>query len=265
MKLITTLILVLSVIFTNCRREKEKNNNGLGLLLLLAASNRGLTGSQSTAEVFANNSSVTSEDSAEASSGVSGSSSKAFTYSGTNLGGTLTISNEVYDCFLGGTITFNGSNTFIADGTDVYNRTTTLTNGTRTITYDNCVVSSSVTINSGTLTFTQLAPDSGTTSMKTEVISGTTSSGTLRRTLTNWKGTLKGSMTVTLTGRRGTGTGTIEHDHTIVLPSRVRTWTLINGRVFKPVLVSRSGTLTGTTTINGTKYTINKTLDVNLD
>jgi hypothetical protein len=266
MKLISLITLLISLsTFNNCRKEEKKNNNGSLLLLLALASRSSSASTQENAEAYANNASITSEDSAESGSGVQGSSSKAFTYSGDSLGGTMTITDEIYDCWLGGTITFNGSSTFSATSTDFYNRTTTLSNSNRTISYNGCKVSNFVTINSGAITFTQVSSDSGSTTMETKVISGTTSSGTLQRTLTNWKGTVKGSMTIAVTGRRGSGTYTIQHDHTLVLPSRVRTWTLVNGKVRSPQLVSRTGTLTGSTTVNGTKYTINKSLDVNID
>ena len=266
-------ILLISILL-GCREEKE-NNSGRNALLLLALNRRStstvaLTGSQTNAELMADNSSVSNEDSAESGAmGVSNASTnileKAITLTGSATSGTVTITNESFDCPSGGNIVFDGAQTFTSSSSDFYNRTSTLTNGTRKITYNNCVVSSSLTINSGSITFTQVTPDSGSTTMETAITSGSTSSGTLRRTLTNLKATIKGSMTVTVTGRRGSGTGTIEHDHTLVLTSRIRNWTLTNGRVSKPILVSRQGTLTGTTKINSTSYTINRTIDVNID
>lgn len=265
MKITALSLALLSILFTaDCRKTEKKKNGGAIALLLLAASRNSLTGSQTSAEFMANSSSVSGEDSAESGSmGIS--NTKAVSFSGTSTGGTISNSSETFDCALGGTVSFEGTQDFTADGTDFYNRTTTLTNGSRKITYDNCAVSASLTINSGSITFTQLTADSGSTTMKTQVTSGTTASGTLQRTLSNLKASVKGSMTVTVSGRRGTGTGTIEHDHTLVLTSRVRNWTLTNGKVSKPVLQSRQGTLTGTTTINGKAYTISKSLDVTIE
>ncbi len=265
MKITALSLALLSVLFTaDCRRTEKKNNNGALALLLLASYRKTLAGSQATAEFMANSSSVSGEDSAESGSmGVS--NTKAVTFSGTQTAGTISNSSETFDCALGGTVSFEGTQDFTADGTDFYNRTTTLTNGSRKITYDNCAVSATLTINSGSITFTQLTPDSGSTTMKTQVISGTTTSGTLQRTLSNLKATVKGSMAVTVSGRRGTGTGTIEHNHTLILTGRVRNWTLTSGKVSKPSLQSRQGTLTGTTTINGKAYTISKSLDVNVE
>jgi hypothetical protein len=267
-------ILLLLSILLGCREEKE-DNSARNALLLLALSRRStstvaLTGSQTNAELMADSSSISNEDSAETGAmGVSNVSSsvleRAISLSGTATNGTVTITNDSFDCPSGGTVSFEGTQSFSSASSDFYNRTSTLTNGTRRVTYTNCVISSSLTINSGSITFTQVSPDSGSTTMETAVTSGSTTSGTLRRTLTNLKATIKGSMTVTVTGRRGTGTGVIEHDHTLVLSSRVRNWTLTNGRVSRPTLVSRQGTLTGTTKINSTSYTINKTIDVNID
>lgn len=265
------LILSVILLLVNCPKEKN-NRSGVGLLLLSLNRNQTTTfpSNQSTAEIFSSSANLTSDDSSEQGSMAQSNGSnqlleKAVSITGNSLSGTITLTDESYECFLGGTVTFNGSQTFNSSSSEIFNRTTTISNGTRTITYNNCQVSSTTTINSGTLTLTQLNPDSGTTTMETAIISGTTASGTLRRTLNNLKTSVTGTINVTATGRRGSGSANIIINQTATITSRVREWTITNSRVSRPRLVTRTGSITGTVSIGGTSYNINRTLDVNID
>ena len=244
-------------------QKNENDNKNLGSLLLLYALRNNLTGSQTVADAFANASSLSGEDATE--NGAMGDSSsvsssiqdKSIVFSN----GKLTITNESVECNNGGSITFSGSqNISVSNRTDFYNKTTTFTNGSRSITYSNCIVSGALTINSGTLTISQQTADSGSTTLVSQISSGSSTSGILKRTLNNMKSSIQGTLNVTLTTTRGTSTGDLTIDQVLTLTSRVRTWTITNGKVSKPSLESRSGTLTGSVTISGTKYTIQKTI-----
>ncbi len=266
------LILGLIFLLVNCPKEENKRD-GRGLLLLALNRNQSQTtfpNNQSTAEIFSSSANLTSDDSSEQGSmaqanGAAQILERAISLTGNSLAGTITITDESYECLLGGTVTFNGSQTFTSASSDIFNRTTTISNGTRTITYNNCQVSTTTTINSGTLTLTQSAPDTGTTTMQTEITSGTNASGTLRRTLSNLKTSVVGTINVTASGRRGSGTANIVINQTATITSRVREWTITNSRVSRPRLISRTGSISGTVSIGGTSYTINRTLDVNID
>lgn len=269
----TIIYLIFLLVFTNCREEKKRNNNGLIALLALRSTSQANTfpSSQTTAELFSTNINLTSDDSAEqgsmrSTSNVSTNSlERAISFTGDINSGTITLSDESFNCLLGGTVSFSGAQTFTSPTSDVFNRTVTITNGTRTITYNKCAVSSSTVINSGSLVLTQLSPDMGTTTLQSAVITGSTTSGTLQRTLINLKTTVKGTINVTITGRRGSGTTDMTIDQTATITNRVRNWTLINSRVSSPNLISRSGTIVGTVTIGSTQYSINRSLDVNTD
>jgi hypothetical protein len=267
MKILLLFILLITI---DCTRKEPRKPNGGLLLLGLSRSSAQFPNNQSTAEIFSSSANLTSDDSSEQGSMAQTNGSSQFlgrvvSISGNSQNGTITITNESYECFLGGTVTFNGSQTFTSPGADIFNRTTTISNGTRTISYSSCQVSSTTTINSGTLTLNQIAPDSGSTTMETQISSGSTSSGTLRRTLSNLKTTVTGTINVTASGARGSGSANITINQTATITNRVRDWTILNSRVSRPRLISRTGNITGTVSINGTSYNVNRTLDLNID
>ena len=140
-----------------------------------------------------------------------------------------------------------------------------MTNGTRTISYTSCKITERLTLTSGSIIIAQQTPDSGSTTKVSEITSGSSTSGTLKRTLNNLKSTVKGTLSASYTGLLGgTTTYSMTFDTITKLTSRVMTYTLTNGSITNPKLVSRSGTVTGTVTIGSTPYTISKTISTDL-
>lgn len=278
-----TVVALIFVLFTGCQQEPEEKKtlginqdllllsliSGQNILSTLFAGSTGIgsgTGSQIVANLFANGASLTGENSTESGSmGVSTNSTnsaRAVTFSN----GKITLTDETFDCPSGGTITFSGSQDIsVTSRTDFYNKTTTMTNGTRTISYTSCKISDSLTLTSGTITVAQQTPDSGSTTMVSAITSGTSTSGTLRRTLSNFKGTVKGTLNASYVGAAGrTTTYSMTLDLASTITSRVMTYTLVSGSITSPRLVSRSGAVAGTVTIGTTPYTISKTLSTDL-
>jgi hypothetical protein len=267
------ICLLFLLLCTNCREEKKSNGKVIIAMLALRSSSQASSfpASQTTAELFSANINLTSDDSAEQGSMRSTSNvsanhlDRAISFTGDINSGTITLTDESFNCLFGGNVSFSGAQTFSSSTSEVFNRTSTITNGTRTITYNKCAVSSSTIINSGSLVLTQLSPDSGSTTLQTAIIAGTTTSGTLQRTLSNLKTSVKGTINVTITGRRGAGTSDMIIDQTATITNRVRNWNLTNSRVSAPNLISRSGTIVGSLTVGSTQYTINRSLDVNTE
>ncbi|MCX7998029.1 MAG: hypothetical protein N3A69_03635 [Leptospiraceae bacterium] len=254
------IIFTIPFLLFSCKKSEEKTNKTalVGLLLLNRPKSLG-AGSQTLAEYFGDSSALTSEDSIE--SGASGSTGgvRSFSSEITSGSGSVTITNEEFNCRLGGTVTFSGSQTLTVNSrTSPQVFSLTLSNGFRKIQYKDCKVSLGLTINSGEITIEQTSP----ATLQSEVESG---SNIVRRTLNNLNATVKGNLNLTLSGRRGSGTATVDIDQTLTLTQRVREWTLSFGRLRFPVLKSRQGSLTGTVTVNGKSYNINKSLDVNVE
>jgi len=160
-----------------------------------------------------------------------------------------------------GKVRFDGEQGIsVVSRTSPQNFTLNLTSGTRTITYEDCKVSSVLTINSGSITTTQTSTNTTLDSQANSTSVGSK----VTRTLSNFTASIKGKLNVTIQGRRGSGTGEIEIDRTLTLTNRVREWTITNtGRLGSPNIVSRSGNLKGTVKIGGKSYTIEKSLDFN--
>lgn len=272
-------IILLALIFslisrcTSESQEKEKKRLSQEELLLtlysqglLSSLFGGGNGSLTVANLFANSTSYSGENASESGSmGVSSNSTNSIrgvTFSN----GQLTLTGETFDCPSGGSITFSGSQDIsVTNRTDFYNKTTTMTNGTRTISYTSCKITERLTLTSGSIIIAQQTPDSGSTTMVSEITSGSSTSGTLKRTLNNLKSTVKGTLSASYTGLLGgTTTYSMTFDTITKLTSRVMTYTLTNGSITNPKLVSRSGTVTGTVTIGSTPYTISKTISTEL-
>lgn len=252
------------LVLTNCKNpeDNKSRNTILGLLLLNRTQSLG-KGSQSIAEYFGDSSALTSEDAIE--SGASGSTGGTRSFSSTieSGTGTVTITNEELNCRLGGKIIFSGQQTFTVNSRispQVF--TLNLSGGSRKIQYENCKISPSLTINSGEINIEQTSPN---TTLISEVsfVDGNT---VIKRTLNNLRSTTKGTINVTLSGSRGSGTAEIQIDQTLTLIQRVREWSVSPlGRLRNPTLKSRQGSITGTITVNGNVYNINKSLDVNVE
>lgn len=254
------VVLTIPFLLFSCKKSEEKTNKTalVGLVLLNGPKSLG-AGSQTLAEYFGDASSVIAEDLVESGAAGSTGGTRSFSAEITNGNGTVTITNEEFNCRLGGTVTFSGSQTLTVNSrTSPQVFSLTLTNGSRKIQYKDCKFSLGLTINSGEITIEQAAP----ATLQSEYESGTNA---VRRTLTSLNATVSGNLNLTLSGRRGSGTATVDIDQTLTVTQRVREWTLSFGRLRFPVLKSRQGSLTGTVTINGKSYSINKSLDVNVE
>ncbi len=264
MKPIYMFIVFLSLLMSvNCQNKQKDDNKGKNLLVLLLASrsiNSLGSGSEELANFFADGTSLTSEDSAEIGGAGSTGGARAYSTTVENGTGIVKITKEEFDCRFGGKISFEGENTIaVQSRTDKFNFSLNMSNGTRTVTYDNCKISPVMTINSGSITFTQT--NTGTTTLASSA-PVTTAGSKVTRTLSNLGASVKGTITVSIQSRRGTGTGDITIEQTLSLTNRVREWTIKNtGRLGEPQLKSRSGILKGTIKIGDKIYTIDKNLD----
>ncbi len=264
MKTIFQFIFILGILMSivSCQKKEDdkKGRNLLVLLLLSRPSSLG-TGSTELANYFSEGTSLTSEDSTE--TGGAGATGGVKSYSTTiqNGSGTVNITSEELNCRFGGKIRFEGEQGIsVGSRTSAYNFTLNLTSGSRTITYEDCKVSSVLTINSGSITTTQTSTNTTLASQ-----SDSTSVGSkVTRTLSNFTASIKGKLNITIQGRRGSGSGEVEIDQILTLTQRVREWTLMStGRLGSPNIVSRNGNLKGTVKIGGKSYNVDRSLDFN--
>jgi hypothetical protein len=259
-------IIAISVVILHlfqCQNTESNSNKKmiLGALLLSRPKSLG-KGSQALASYFADTNSLIAEDSVESGSSGATGGTRSFSATIENGNGTITISNEEFNCKYGGSVIFNGTQTISVNSRvspEVF--TLELSNTYRKLQYNNCRVSRSLTINSGELTIEQKTPSTILIS-ELDLSDG---KNIVRRTLQNLSSEVKGNLNLTLSGSRGSGTANIEIEQNLVITRRIREWSLFFGRLRTPNLKLREGNVIGTLKINDNLYTINKSLDVNVE
>ena len=137
-----------------------------------------------------------------------------------------------------------------------FNKSYDLSRGTRKITFNNCSMNERMTIISGTMNVEQ----SGSASWKSKTENASTVSGTaLTDTLSGAVMNIAGSMNVNMKSASGESSKKIELDMNANIQERVVQWVIQNGAPENPEMVSRTGSLNGTVTVDGKPKTINKT------